>query len=513
MYSALLVDDEKNILESIRNAVPWENLGVSLVLSASNAIEALGLLESHHVDLLISDIRMPGMDGLELLRHVRSTYPHIRCVLLSAYGEFEYARTALELGIENYLLKPLSVDELVATVQKSLDNLVQRKLIDQKLFHDNILLRWITGTISGDELVERTPMLNVNLYSRHYCIVIIRQMHPHNLELYAEHFEQELNRIYTVYGLTESDDTRDLILAAHEIDGRELLDILRHLAKMMNLPKDILVSVGPVIVGSAELNRSYSDAKSTLQYARLFSSLQVISFDETYTACLNSASETSIRNILAADTVEAAVAAGKAVLDQLFLHAGTPTELHVLAGEVGAIIFSKALDDMPPGTSTQLNALLAERCGPLPELPEKSSYYVWLENLITETWLLYHSETGGISPIVSHALNYIKVNYSGSISIKEFCSHFDINTSYLGYLFKTETGIFFNDYVCQVRINNAMLLLENTHKKIADVAEQVGFSNVSYFIKCFRSYTGLSPAKYRQTRRAQCNTSQKEDSQ
>ena len=173
MYNALIVDDEKSILENIQKAIPWEELGIETVFTAQNGSDALSLLEAYHIDLLISDIRMPGMDGLTLLKHVRAVYPNIRCILLSAYGEFEYARTALTLGIENYLLKPLSVEELIASIQKSLDNLAQSKHIDQNLFHDNILLRWITGTISEDELVERTPVLNINLYSRNYSVILL----------------------------------------------------------------------------------------------------------------------------------------------------------------------------------------------------------------------------------------------------------------------------------------------------------------------------------------------------
>lgn len=134
MYNALIVDDEKSILENIQKAIPWEELGIETVFTAQNGSDALSLLEAYHIDLLISDIRMPGMDGLTLLKHVRAVYPNIRCILLSAYGEFEYARTALTLGIENYLLKPLSVEELIASIQKSLDNLAQSKHIDQNFF-------------------------------------------------------------------------------------------------------------------------------------------------------------------------------------------------------------------------------------------------------------------------------------------------------------------------------------------------------------------------------------------
>ena len=509
MYNALIVDDEKSILENIQKAIPWEELGIETVFTAQNGSDALSLLEAYHIDLLISDIRMPGMDGLTLLKHVRDVYPNIRCILLSAYGEFEYARTALTLGIENYLLKPLSVEELIASIQKSLDNLAQSKHIDQNLFHDNILLRWITGTISEDELVERTPVLNINLYSRNYSVILLHQSQHHNLLPLSSKLETELKKDYTVYSLAQDNDNRILILASHEINAIRLCRQVQHVLDTANASKDVIAAVGSVISGSAELSRSYSDAKSTLQYAKLFSSMQVIAFEETFTSRINPLSQSRVQNILASDTVEAAISSGKILFDDLFNLASTSREVHDLASEIGATIIAKAMDELPQGTFSQLNATLSERCGPLAQYPEKTSYYTWLETLITETWLLYHSQTGSISPIVSQALRYIKENFSASVSIKEFCNQFDINASYLGYLFKTETGVFFNDYVSQVRINNAMLLLENTHKKIAEIAERVGFSNVSYFIKCFRGHTGISPAKYRQNKLAESATLQK----
>ena len=239
MYNALIVDDEKSILENIQKAIPWEELGIETVFTAQNGSDALSLLEAYHIDLLISDIRMPGMDGLTLLKHVRDVYPNIRCILLSAYGEFEYARTALTLGIENYLLKPLSVEELIASIQKSLDNLAQSKHIDQNLFHDNILLRWITGTISEDELVERTPVLNINLYSRNYSVILLHQSQHHNLLPLSSKLETELKKDYTVYSLAQDNDNRILILASHEINAIRLCRQVQHVFDTANAPLKI----------------------------------------------------------------------------------------------------------------------------------------------------------------------------------------------------------------------------------------------------------------------------------
>ncbi len=504
MYTVLLVDDEKSILESIQGTVPWEELGISQVLLAQNGQAALDLLETQTVHLMVTDIKMPGMDGITLLKKVRKSYPDIRCILLSAYGEFEYARAALTLGIENYLLKPLSVEELTASIKNSLENISHSNEMDHNLFHDNILLRWITGSISQDELVERTPVLNVNTYARNYCIILLRRLAPNiNISAISQKYAEALSSDYTAYTLAENENNRIIILDAHEIDSRSLLEKIREAGSKIGHDKDILIAIGAVVFGSMELSKSYNTAESTLQYAMLFASENIVAFSETYDSRMSQAAQKRAQGILEMPTVEAAVAEGKAMLDSLFSLAGSQNEMYSLASEIGTIILSKAQEYLPAKSLAQLEETLLQRCGSLSRHFSKDGYYRWLEELITETWLLYHSKTGSISPIVNQAIQYIKENYSTSVSIKEFCAKFDMNAAYLGYLFKNETGVFFNDYVNQIRIKNAIWLLENTNHKISDIAARVGFSNVSYFIKCFRNQTGLSPVKYHQMKMAE----------
>lgn len=513
MYSVLLVDDEKSILESIQGTVPWEELGINQVLLAQNGQAALDILNNHTVHLLVTDIKMPGMDGLSLLRKVRELYPEIRCILLSAYGEFEYARAALTLGIENYLLKPLSVEELTASIQKSLENIGQSKKMDQNLFHDNILLRWITGSISQDELVERTPVLNVNTYARNYCIILLRKFNPNkNLVAISQKYADMLSRSYSVYTLTENKNDRIMILAAHEINPHTLLKQVKEVGPVADPGHDVLVAIGSVVFGNTELSKSYNTAQSTLQYATLFSSEHIIAFGETYDSHMSPTAQKRAQNVLEMPTVEAAIKEGHALLDSLFSLGSSQKEQHSLASEVGTLILAKAQEYLPARSLTYLEETLLGRCGSLSGQFNKEGYSRWLEELITETWLLYHSKTGNISPVVNQAIQYIRDNYSTSVSIKEFCNKFDMNASYLGYLFKNETGVFFNDYVSQIRIKNATWLLENTNNKISDIAAKVGFSNVSYFIKCFRSQTGLSPVKYHQVKLAEAvaNTERRE---
>ena len=112
MYHVLLADDEESVLNVLRTSIDWQGLGIETLLTANDGLAALEVFERQQIDLLITDIRMPRLDGLELIRSVRRLYPETHCILLTAYGEFDYARQAIDLGVENYLLKPVAKNEI-----------------------------------------------------------------------------------------------------------------------------------------------------------------------------------------------------------------------------------------------------------------------------------------------------------------------------------------------------------------------------------------------------------------
>lgn len=175
MYTVLLVDDEKSVTQSLKKAIPWATLGVESVFTAGDGLQAMGLLSNVPIDLLITDIRMPHMDGLTLLKTVRMQYPNIHCILLTAYGEFEYAMQAMKLGVDNYLLKPIHMQELTETIENALDNIYIKRKNMETLFRENILRRWITGSISADELGERSVLIDINIYQTAYCVIAMRK--------------------------------------------------------------------------------------------------------------------------------------------------------------------------------------------------------------------------------------------------------------------------------------------------------------------------------------------------
>lgn len=132
--------------------------------------------------------------------------------------------------------------------------------------------------------------------------------------------------------------------------------------------------------------------------------------------------------------------------------------------------------------------------------PPAESFEGAVRELLEYSCLLFRYCFEQLSPVIRHAVDYIHAHYSESLSIKEFCVKNKMNTAYLGFLFRKETGMFFNNYLTQYRICSAILLLQETDRQIGDIAAEVGFSSTSYFISCFKKQTGLSPIKFRSTK-------------
>ena len=399
MYTVLLTDDEKSVTESLKNDIPWANLGVESILTACDGMQALEIIASFHVDLLITDIRMPRMDGLELLARVRSVHPEIHCILLTAYGEFEYAMKAMKLGVDNYLMKPMQIQELTETIENTLDNIYIRRENREALFRENILRRWVTGNISSDELGERTVFLDLNIYQSNYCVIAIKKR---NASVSVGAFGEECIR-----------------KLSSDLECTSVWDNVGHY---------ILIAGG-------------SSIKEELLVSTLYQT--AVQFD--------------ILNLVD-------VAVGITVSDR--------NEVHISYERACDLIDKDQDPNRPP---IRVCHVMTDNASITSEINEEA-----------------------LSPIVKRSISYIKEHYAEGVSIKEFCSSLNINAAYLGYLFKKETGIYFNNYLIDFRMDKAIELLCGTGEKIADIAEMTGYTTTSHFIATFKKKTGLSPLKYRE---------------
>ena len=498
MYTVLLVDDEADILNSLKNIIDWPVYGIENVLTACDGLDALQRLDEQPVDLLITDINMPNMDGITLLKQVRTKYPHIRCIFLSSYSDFSYAKEAIALGVENYLLKPIKSDELDNSIRKCLDNLSMHKHIMRSLFMDNVLYRWITNDISNEELAERSRHIHVNIYFRNYCVLLIKASHQSSIEQLLGPFLLQLQTTYDTYHFIDYKGRHVVILGGHTITQNAVYDIMQSTLKQTLYPHDFVASIGTTAMGSEQVPLSYQRATDSLLLCHTLAGQQItlaenpVSLDITDYQ-LNRIAD-YLKNLLDTDTEISAAP----LFQELFVHLAeySLTEINsfinMLSIRLFRFLISQGLLDVQAEESFIVNFYHFE------EYPDNEALYKCFNDLLTINLILIKKNMNRLSPICLLAMQYVSGNFTDHVSIKEFCGRHNANASYFGFLFKKETGIYFNDYINQIRINHAMMLLKNTNYKISQISTMCGFGNTSYFILCFKKRTGLSPANFKQ---------------
>ena len=189
MYRVIIVDDEPVIRRGLRETIEWDALGLEVAGEAADGIEALKLIRETRPEILITDIRMPEMDGIELIREVKKLDLNIKITILSGYSDYDYLKAAIRLGVDNYLLKPIDNDELISNLRNAVDEIEKEAAVSLQirqgtvLLRSNTLRRLVTGNINDEELREKAEFLRIPLEEdRYVCAVctVSRQV-PENI--------------------------------------------------------------------------------------------------------------------------------------------------------------------------------------------------------------------------------------------------------------------------------------------------------------------------------------------
>lgn len=497
MYTVLLADDEPAVLDALTAGISWAQLGVDKILTAADGIQALDVLASSHVDLLITDIMMPRMDGLQLLTAVRSQYPEIHCILLSAYGEFEYARKALQLGVENYLLKPFQQDELERTIEKALDNLYDSRQNTARLFYNNILSLWVNDEIGNEELSERAGLMNINIFLNAYVVACIyKRKKACSSSALRDSILGRLGAGYEVYSFWDNKNRYVCILGKNNLDAAALTEAFVHTAMETQYKNNFAIALGPVVNSSEKVWQSYKTACSLLETtAHRASSCDIITQESV---CLRHDAPLmeELRNLFYEETSEIRENGFRLLADRLQAQDRQNDAFSTLAQNL-LLLFDQEFPNKP-----EIREQLGQRISLLSDAAEYPEPESALHSLLEYSCLAFRYHYGQLSPVIQNAIAYIHKHYADGLSIKEFCAKSKMNTTYLGYLFKKETGMFFNHYLNQYRICCASRLLLETDMQVNDIARSTGFSSTTYFVSSFKKQLGLSPIKYRSAKAA-----------
>ncbi|RAP75194.1 response regulator transcription factor [Paenibacillus montanisoli] len=503
-YRVFIVDDEPFIIEGLYDIVDWAGYGLEIVGNAGNGKDALELLRHTPADLLITDISMPMMDGLQLIRSVRELKPELKVIVLSGFDEFAYLKEGMRLGIENYLLKPINLEELKSTLASTVNKLdaavPERKPspYDIRILTDNVLYRWLTRSIAAQEFEERARLLQLKLDAPYVLIAVVRADEPasHLLEssLVSTHAEEGLPAIIP---FRDIDGDRVLIIPIEEKEEGKRHEV-KLLSRIKALVPSALLSLGSPRRMSDEAHLSYEEAKRAQQYFILYPSDEMVDYEQLPAAQDKAEGQFALdwsaysKWIVAKDK-EALFAQIDDDFKRMQQIGGmTPDDVRQAVVEM-LIRFKMELQQIKGLEEPELFRSWFEQAQSLEHITELADTVKQAADVVVES-LVQDSK----SPIVKTVLKHIHESYAKELSLKGLGSQFHVHPVYLGKLFQKEVKESFTDYINKYRIEQAKLLLRESQLKVQDIAREVGYWEAGYFYKQFKKYVGISPMEYRE---------------
>lgn len=506
MYKVFLVDDEPFIIEGLYDIVEWSDLGLEIVGSAGNGKQALEALKHTPADLLITDISMPFMDGLQLIREARAIKRDLKVIILSGYNEFEYLKEGLALGIENYLLKPINVDEMESTLKNAVEKLDLRSeslaplARDRDILKENILYRWMTGAISEAELTERAALLNFDISRAAFLVALIRTNREGNSLVEAISELRAPEGLDMVHFRDLQGDVVALFLMQEAEEGkRKALDQLRWLRRRVERAgaEECRIAVGAVARDIREVPHSFADARKAQEYFLLFDRSEIIDY-----SALPLGKEPKMSDIVSALDYEKLILAK----DEEKLLRSIEKDFEAcqrVQGMTPALLQSIAIEMIIQFHLPFRSGQHAEFQPWYGEGIRKAAAAATKEQLVgivkeAAKGVMEALRTDGRSPIVKQVLTHIHNSYHESLTLKGMGERYHIHPAYLGQLFQRETETTFTEYINRYRIEQAKRMLQETNEKVQDIAKSVGYWEIGYFYKQFKKYVGVSPREVRE---------------
>lgn len=533
MLKVIIADDEERVCRLIMKLVDWDAIDMEVSDTAHNGIEALEMVKKHQPDLIITDIRMPGYDGLEMIMKAKELKEDLEFIIISGYGQFEYAQKAIKYGVSDYLLKPIQKVELMNTLEKlgeklknkrgqlsstELHEIRTRTDLEKRRMHFMQSFLSEDGVEDFSGLHEYNSFYGLNLVNGCSQILVMRtdakeKIRSEEKEIIEEKIRTILDETFSDYALQERevylDDLTTVIFLHFPEEKRD--DYLRREKDLLHLFKEeipllknraLTMGQGHVAESPKALSDSYETAMLALEdsyvkgvgkvyYREDPDSLHFIIKDEVYEFFalfekhLSMLDQEGIKKLLR-DLKE------KIQKDE-----------NVSGHEV--IHLTKEICNLYSFTMLKNKFSLAESSTLMDQFESSIRYahsidevFLALEEKILQSMGdVIRNKKETLSRPIRDAKKYMEDNYMSSLSLDEVSRQVGFSSTYFSALFKKETGISFIDYLTEIRINNAKVLLKDKDLRIMDICEMVGYSDVKYFTRSFIKRTGLKPNEYR----------------
>lgn len=535
VWKLALIDDDQIILRGLTRSIPWEKNGFAVAATAFDGEAGLAAIGRERPHVVITDIRMPFMDGLELTEAIKEKYPDVKIILMTSYDEFEYAQKALKLKVFDFVLKPVDNDKLLDVAKRAAaewerEQDVAKKVMEgvpflRQRFYDNLL----RGRLREEEIADELAFVELTLAGTSYAVIVaiaddyfatgpknrfgqellkfcIRNVSQEVLESFAAGsgrgsivFEYAEDEIVIFYCSMEEAE-------AAERQAMQAAELIRENVETF-LKTTVTVGVGSACGKLSGIAESYRNAKAATEFRHLTGTNQVLSYRDTLIKPRKEGAAAAVSGwegelalpIKLGMKREALNVIDRIEQDITGKYPITLDRLRLLAMEI-ILVMVNAFQDWsePPYDKAALERLFQE----LPQLRTAKELFERIRELICDIAAnVNERRSRQQQQLVDQAAAFIRAHYmKEGLSLQEVADHVHLSTNYLSMIFKKETGINFSDFLTETRMKAAVELLRSEDLKTYQVAERVGYGNPQYFSVLFKKYTGKTPSEFKQSR-------------
>lgn len=525
-YTVLLVDDEEDVIQVIMRKINWEGLGFSVIGYANNGVKALEMVEEYQPDVVVTDIKMPYMDGMELSNRIKTEFPATKILLFTGFDEFEYAKEAVHLEVEEYILKPVNSVELTnvfTQLKIKLDQEISEKRnteILQKYYMESLPLlqanfysSLIEGRIREEEIPKYLSDYQVSFEGPFFCCLVVHtsssqvpeKMNPLLLSTSVQkQAEEHLGSKWKGKCFSYLGNTVLIIQLENENEISELTDecdrFCRYVRRIIGAV--VTVGIGTVCENILELAQSYGSAREAVSYRVIYGASRAINMSEIVPREMNKSGVTNeeelsnLFKMIRLGSEEDVVKAADKYLKHTSFSEKTLQQHHINIMELVSALyrFSMNNDIAMEGYPEDMRKLY----GSLLDL-EPDALCKWLVDIsLSFREKLIFVRSRSTKSFVFKAKEYVRNNYADEeFSLDQLCKILGVSKSYFSTVFKKETGNSFIGYLTDYRMDQAVRLLIGTNEKNYIIAKRVGYTDPNYFSYVFKRRFGVSPSKYR----------------
>ncbi|MCM3783065.1 response regulator [Neobacillus mesonae] len=541
LMDILLVDDEVYVTESLEATIPWPELGIRHVYRTDSADAALQLLSKHSIDILVTDIRMPGMSGLELIEIASEKWPGMRSILLTGYSDFQYAKKAIQLQAQDYILKPVDDDEFINSVNQAVEAIKEREKESDKyqqllyqrksdyvLLRENMLQGLLIGrTLPPSKLRQQLLDYELDLETEQNSIMLLVQLNQGFMDLDTKSrvlieyaigniSEEIFSEKYNVWQGRTPHHCLAVIIQSRKLNGAEVTEDLEN-RQLYPLTSAVQQNVRQYLHGNVSIIVSecfsFPENLSSVYHKTLNSMYltgnnggSAVLFPQNEGLRVISGSSREVFDLLYKPPVLQQLLelkqwiSARERLTELF----DTIDRHPVSRENMYEVYLSIINSflyMTHRTDTRIEELDVHGLEPhyverLIQYPAELRNYTF--RILSKLEQDQDNSSQSKGHIVKQVKDMVAAESGYELTVKMIADRVFLHPVYLSKIFKAETGEGLSEYLIRIRLEKALYLLKYSNKKIYEITSELGYQNPQYFSKLFKKHFGISPNEFRE---------------